>query len=109
MEGSSVSIALFTWRVAAAIGLKLGDRFDDRIGYQPVIAASLTVMALAFLGLSICGFFLTPAAARVALLPLVVLWGMSAWSFFPAQQSRLISVAGAKVAPVVLSLNASFQ
>jgi predicted MFS family arabinose efflux permease len=34
---------------------------------------------------------------------------VSAWSFFPAQQARLISIAGAKVASVALSLNASFQ
>jgi predicted MFS family arabinose efflux permease len=34
---------------------------------------------------------------------------VSAWSFFPAQQVRLISIAGITVAPVALSLNASFQ
>jgi predicted MFS family arabinose efflux permease len=35
--------------------------------------------------------------------------GLAAWSFFPAQQARLIGVAGVKLASVVLSLNASFM
>ena len=39
----------------------------------------------------------------------IAAWGLSAWAFFPAQQARLISIAGVNVAPVALSLNASFQ
>jgi predicted MFS family arabinose efflux permease len=38
-----------------------------------------------------------------------VVWGLSAWGFFPAQQSRLMQVAGVKTAPIALSLNASFM
>ena len=34
---------------------------------------------------------------------------VQAWAFFPAQQARLIGIAGLKAAPVALSLNASFQ
>jgi predicted MFS family arabinose efflux permease len=34
-------------------------------------------------------------------------WGVAGWGFFPAQQARLIGIAGVKVAPIVLSLNAS--
>jgi predicted MFS family arabinose efflux permease len=33
----------------------------------------------------------------------------AAWAFFPSQQARLIGIAGLKVAPIVLSLNASFM
>jgi len=33
---------------------------------------------------------------------------VAAWAVHPAQQARLIRVAGSKVAPVALSLNASF-
>jgi SnoaL-like protein len=50
-----------------------------------------------------------PAAARAAILLAITLWGLSAWAFFPAQQARLISIAGVNVAPGALSLNASFQ
>jgi predicted MFS family arabinose efflux permease len=52
---------------------------------------------------------LPPAAARAPILLAITLWGMSAWAFFPAQQTRLISMTGMNVAPVALSLNASFQ
>jgi predicted MFS family arabinose efflux permease len=91
------------------IGLRLGGRLTDRFGYFPVIVASLSVLALAFLCLSTSAVILPPAAARAPILLAIILWGVSAWSFWPAQQARLINIAGMKVAPVALSLNASFQ
>ena len=109
LTGSFVSIVLFTWGVAAVIGLRLGGRLTDRFGYFPVIVASLSALVLAFLILSTSAVLLPPPAARAPILLAIVLWGVSAWSFWPAQQARLISIAGMKVAPVALSLNASFQ
>jgi predicted MFS family arabinose efflux permease len=109
IAGSSVSAVLFMWGVAAVIGLRLGGRLNDRFGHLPVIVTSLSLLAIAFLGLSTSGVLLPPAVARVPILLAIALWGVSAWSFFPAQQARLISIAGVKVAPVALSLNASFQ
>jgi predicted MFS family arabinose efflux permease len=52
---------------------------------------------------------LAPSVAIGPVLCAIVAWGVAAWSFFPAQQARLIGIAGAKVAPIVLSLNASFM
>jgi predicted MFS family arabinose efflux permease len=66
-------------------------------------------LVLAFLSLSASAILLPPVAARTPILLAIVVWGVSAWSFFPAQQARLINIAGVKVAPVALSLNASFQ
>jgi predicted MFS family arabinose efflux permease len=109
IAGSSISAVLFMWGVAAVIGLRLGGRLNDRFGHLPVIVTSLSVLALAFLSLSASAVLLPPAAARAPILLAIALWGVSAWSFFPAQQARLISIAGLKVAPVALSLNASFQ
>jgi predicted MFS family arabinose efflux permease len=109
LAGSSVSAVLFMWGVAAVIGLRLGGRLTDRFGHLPVIVTSLSVLVLAFVSLSATAVLLPPAAARVPILLAIALWGVSAWSFFPAQQARLISIAGGKVAPVALSLNASFQ
>ena len=43
------------------------------------------------------------------MLAAVVVWGMSVWGFIAPQQSRLIGVGGVNVAPVTLSLNASFM
>jgi predicted MFS family arabinose efflux permease len=109
LAGSSISAVLFMWGVAAVIGLRLGGRLNDRFGHLPVIVTSLSLLALAFLSLSTSAILLPPEAARTPILLAIALWGVSAWSFFPAQQARLISLAGVKVAPVALSLNASFQ
>jgi predicted MFS family arabinose efflux permease len=109
LTGSFVSIVLFAWGVAAVIGLRLGGRLTDRFGYFPVIVTSLSALALAFLCLSASAVILPPPAARAPILLAIILWGVAAWAFWPAQQARLISIAGMKVAPVALSLNASFQ
>ena len=79
LTGSSVSAVLFTWGVAAVIGLRLGGRLTDRFGHLPVIVTSLSVLALAFLSLSTSAVFLPPAAARAPILLAIALWGVSAW------------------------------
>jgi predicted MFS family arabinose efflux permease len=109
LSGSSVSTVLFTWGIAAVIGLRLGGRLNDHFGHLPVIITSLSLLALAYLSLSLSANLLPPPAARTPILLAIAVWGLSAWAFFPAQQARLISIAGVKVAPVALSLNASFQ
>jgi predicted MFS family arabinose efflux permease len=109
IAGPSVSAVLFMWGVAAVMGLRLGGRLTDRFRHLPVIVTSLSLLALAFLGLSTSAVLLPPVPARAPILLAIALWGVSAWSFFPAQQVRLISIAGITVAPVALSLNASFQ
>jgi predicted MFS family arabinose efflux permease len=109
IAGSSVSAVLFMWGIAAVIGLRFGGRLTDRSGHPSVIVTSLSLLALAFLTLSTTAVLLPPATADAPILLAIALWGVSAWSFFPAQQMRLISIAGVKVAPVALSLNASFQ
>jgi predicted MFS family arabinose efflux permease len=109
MTGVAISAVLFAWGVAAVVGLQLGGRMSDRVGPLPVIATSLLVLALAFAILSTTPVLLPPAAAIPSILFAIILWGVSAWAFFPAQQARLIGIAGTTVAPVALSLNASFQ
>jgi len=66
-----------------------------------LIAAFLTLVAIAYL-----------LPANVAVLPVfvsVIVWGISGWAFYPAQQTNLIHIAGIKLAPIALSLNASFM
>jgi predicted SnoaL-like aldol condensation-catalyzing enzyme len=89
MAGSSVSAVLLLWGVAAVIGLRLGGRLNDRFGHLPVIVTSLSVLALAFLCLSTSAALLPPVSASVPILLAIALWGVSAWSFFPAQQGDL--------------------
>jgi predicted MFS family arabinose efflux permease len=68
LEGSSVSAVLFMWGVAAVIGLRLGGRLNDRFGHRPVIITSLSVLALAFLSLSLSAILLPQPAARAPIL-----------------------------------------
>jgi predicted MFS family arabinose efflux permease len=94
--------------VAAAIGVALGGVANDRYGPRRVQELALPLMAGAFAGLTSLALTLAPAPL-FGVAPLLVIWGLSAWGFFPAQQHRVIAVVGADHAPVGLSLNASFM
>jgi predicted MFS family arabinose efflux permease len=67
------------------------------------------MMIASFLTLSASAHFLSQAIATEPVFLAVVVRGMAAWAFYPAQQARLMAVAGVKVAPIALSLNASFK
>ncbi|WP_210254962.1 MFS transporter [Methylocapsa sp. S129] len=109
IEGSYLSAVLFVWGLSAAAGIFVGGTLTDKHGPQPVILLGLLFLALAFASLSVSATLLSKAVAIGPALVAIVVWGLSAWAFFPAQQTRLIGIAGIKVAPVVLSLNASFM
>ena len=109
IQGAQVSIVLFVWGVSAAIGVTFGGALNDRFGSKQVILTSLALLAVAFLTISAGVHLLSPSAARAPVLAAIVVWGLAAWSFFPAQQARLLSVARVKLASVTLSLNASFM
>ena len=109
IEGPYLSAVLFVWGLSAAAGVFAGGALTDKHGAGPVIAVALLFLALAFASLSISATFLTKAGAVGPMLVAIVIWGLSAWAFFPAQQTRLIGVAGIRVAPIALSLNASFM
>jgi predicted MFS family arabinose efflux permease len=109
IAGPYVGMVLFIWGVAAAVGIFAGGSLNDRFGSRSVIISSLLLLALAFASLSASADLLSRAKALAPVLVAIIVWGLSAWSFFPAQQARLIGIAGLKLAPVVLSLNASFM
>ena len=109
IEGSHLSAVLFVWGLSAAAGIFIGGTLTDKRGPEPVIALALIFLALAFASLSVSATLLSKAAAIGPVLAAIVVWGLSAWAFFPAQQTRLIGIAGIRVAPIVLSLNASFM
>jgi predicted MFS family arabinose efflux permease len=94
--------------IGAIGGVTLGGHASDRFGTRRVQAIALPVTAAAFAGLSLAAGIWAPHALA-AILPLVLLWGFSAWGFFPPQQARLVSVSGIAHAPIALSLNASFM
>jgi predicted MFS family arabinose efflux permease len=94
--------------VCALGGVTLGGYANDRFGTRRVQAVALPLSALSFAGLTVAAIVWTPHAL-IAILPIIALWGVSAWGFFPSQQARLVGVAGPAHTPVVLSLNASFM
>jgi predicted MFS family arabinose efflux permease len=109
IEGSHVGLVLFVWGVAAATGLAVGGAVNDRFGARAVMIPAFLLLALAFFSLSVSASFVSGTRALAPVLVAIVVWGLAAWGFFPAQQARLVQIAGLKVAPVVLSLNASFM
>ncbi|SIR31079.1 Predicted arabinose efflux permease, MFS family [Rhizobium sp. RU35A] len=100
--GATVSM----WGIAAAIGVTIGGRLNDRFGSNRVVLWSLI-----FLGASFATMAVAPRlSADLALVPVLVaiaVWGFSVWSFFPAQMARLIAAGPVSQASVSLALNTS--
>jgi len=109
LKGTGISAVLFLWGISAAAGVFAGGHLSDRLGARSVMIPSLVALALAFASLSATAALLSPSSALGPVICAIVVWAVAAWSFFPSQQARLIGIAGHKVAPIVLSLNASFM
>ena len=108
MSPEAAGLVLTLLGTAAIGGVTLGGIANDRFGARKAQAVALPLMILAFAGLTASALLFAPNALPFVL-PLVALWGLSGWGFFPPQQARLIGVAGVANAPVALSLNASFM
>lgn len=105
---NQISLSLVVYGASALAGVTLGGVGVDRLGSRRVQTVALPVMAVAFMTLTAVG--LDPGHhATLAVILAIMAWGVSAWAFFPAQQNRLIAVAGLANTPVILSLNASFM
>ena len=109
IEGAHVGLVMFIWGVAAVTGLFAGGTLNDRFGARTVMIPAFVLLALAFASLSASGLLLSGTSALAAVLPAIVVWGLTAWAFFPAQQARLVNITGVKTAAIGLSLNASFM
>jgi predicted MFS family arabinose efflux permease len=109
IESSHVGLVLFIWGCAAVAGLFSGGAISDRLGTRAVMIPAFVLLALAFASLSIMPSFAAGKTLLASALVAIVVWGVAGWGFFPAQQARLLQIAGVKVASIVLSLNASFM
>jgi predicted MFS family arabinose efflux permease len=108
IDGAKISLVLFMWGIAAAIGVFAGGALCDKIGSSLMVVATLLILTITFASLSVSAWFLTPAMAVIPVLIAIGVWGVTAWAFYPSQLARLIGIAGPGLAPVALSLNASF-
>ena len=106
---AGVSAGLFILGVAAIGGVSLGGWGNDRFGANQVIPQALLVLALAFVALSTFAHVMSPQLAVPPIFAVLVVWALSGWSFYPAQQVRMIEAAGMSGAPIALSLHASFM
>jgi predicted MFS family arabinose efflux permease len=109
LRGPQVGYALFLWGVSAGVGLIIGGNATDKLGVRVVIRTTLGVLAFALASLSTLAHVLPPGIALAPVLLAMVAWGLCHWAFFPAQQTGLIQIVGVTLAPIVLSLNASFM
>ena len=109
LEGTQISFILFLWGAAALAGTVLGGLANDRFGGRLVIGAALPIMAIALFSLSLSAWYLPPGKAVLAVVLAVMIWGVTSWGFYPAQQARLIGITGIRSASISLSLNASFM
>jgi predicted MFS family arabinose efflux permease len=96
IDGAYVGTAFFVWGVSAVIGLFLGGTLSDRFGSRAVMILAFAFLTLSFIGLSAIGHYLSGTSALGPVAAAIVVWGLAAWGFFPAQQSRLMQVAGLK-------------
>ena len=96
---------LLAFGVGAAVGNIAGGQLADRIGAKAtVIGASILLSAVSVLMSWVT--HVDHAVAGPAFVALMVVWGVVAWAFPPAQASRILKLAPTN-APLVLSLNAS--
>jgi len=105
-DASEISFALLVFGVAAAIGNMLGGTLADRIGPVPTAALGLAWMAAALILQSFALKFTSPEHARYIVLLLIFCWGISGWTFYPAQVASIIRI-DPQASAIALSLNAS--
>jgi predicted MFS family arabinose efflux permease len=105
LEKAWLPAVMLAFGVGAAIGNTLGGQLADRVGANRTVIAGSLLNAVFLALLSVVPHLDASLRAPVFLV-LMVPWGVVAWTFLPAQVSRLVTLAGG-AAPLVLSLNGS--
>ncbi|MNM73339.1 Purine efflux pump PbuE [compost metagenome] len=100
MSESTLSIALFAFGIASLIGSKLGGYSADRWGVPRTLITGLLLHAVMMILLSLA------THNQMIVIPMLMLWSLSAWSTGPTQQYNLITLSP-ESSGVMLSLNNS--
>ncbi|MCO4316958.1 MFS transporter [Phyllobacterium sp. 21LDTY02-6] len=98
-------VILLAFGVGAALGNFLGGQLADRFGATRTVVLSSVLSTLTLAAVSWI-MALPQDIAGPVLIAHMVLWGVIAWMFAPAQASRILSIAP-ESAPLALSLNYS--
>ncbi|MHC1547001.1 MFS transporter [Phyllobacterium sp. K27] len=98
-------VILLAFGVGAAFGNFLGGQLADRFGATKTV---ITASILNTIALILVSWIMTlpHEIAGIALIAHMVVWGVIAWMFPPAQASRILAIAP-ESAPLALSLNYS--
>jgi predicted MFS family arabinose efflux permease len=110
MQGTGLSkamlpVVLLAFGFGAAIGNFAGGQLADRFGATRTVIAASVLNAIALMSISWV-MQLPHETGGPALMAIMVVWGIIAWMFPPAQASRVLSIAP-ESAPLALSLNYS--
>ena len=100
MDGRTLSAAISAFGVAGVAGTLLGGRSGDRFGVRRSVTVSLCGLAASMTLLPLT------AGHPVAMMAVMLAWGVSGFSLMAPQQSHIAALAGAQ-APLALSLNSS--
>ncbi|KAF1053722.1 MAG: Purine efflux pump PbuE [Stenotrophomonas maltophilia] len=99
-DARMLAVVLVAFGIAGTLGNLASGWLADHWGPARSVALSLCVVAL------VLGLLPTLATTLGGTLFAVCLWNAAGWLLLPAQQHRLLSMAGA-AGPILLSLNAS--
>ncbi|UXN65695.1 MFS transporter [Phyllobacterium sp. A18/5-2] len=110
VEGTGLSrslmpVVLLAFGIGAAIGNFLGGQFSDRFGATRTVVIASVLNAVVLMSVSWI-MNLPDNIAGPSLIAIMVIWGVIAWMFPPAQASRVLAIAP-ESAPLALSLNYS--
>lgn len=110
VEGAGLSrqflpVILLAFGIGAAIGNILGGQLSDRFGATRTVILASILNAFALMAVSWI-MNLPENIAGPVLIAHMVVWGVIAWMFAPAQASRVLAIAP-ESAPLALSLNFS--
>jgi MFS transporter, DHA1 family, inner membrane transport protein len=105
LSRSLLPVVLLAFGIGAAIGNVLGGQLSDRFGATRTVVMASVLNAGVLMSVSWI-MTLPNDIAGPSLIAIMVLWGVIAWMFPPAQASRVLAIAP-ESAPLALSLNYS--
>jgi predicted MFS family arabinose efflux permease len=107
LEGISITVIYFVFGVCAVASNLVSGWLIDRHPPRRIVTLSLSGMVIVFGALWLFSRATLPRPTAVVILTaLVACWAVVGWMFAPAQQKRLLHMAG-PVGTIVLSLNSS--
>ena len=106
LTGNTIAFVLFLFGIGATIGNLASGSLSDRLGPHRILFTAVLGLAVLFSIISFSTTDLPSGSARAIIVAAIGLWGLVGFSFPSAQQTRLTAMAP-RLAPIVLSLNAS--